>query len=52
MFEQYLPALILLLVALTTAVGLIVISTVAGRVVGSRTKKYPYECGSILIDCR
>ena len=50
MLQQYLPALILLLVALTTAAGLIALSTIAGRVVGSRTKKYPYECGSTLID--
>jgi len=49
-YEQYLPALILLLVALATAGGLIALSTVAGRVAGSRTKRYPYECGSTLID--
>ena len=50
MFEQYLPALILFLVALATAGGLIGVSHIAGRVVGSRTKQYPYECGSQLID--
>lgn len=50
MVHQYLPALILLLVALGTAVGLISVSYLAGRVSGSRTKTYPYECGSLLID--
>lgn len=50
MFEQYLQALILLGVALATAFGLMVISHLAGRVRGSRTKTYPYECGSLLID--
>ncbi len=50
MLEQYLPAFILLLVALATASGIVALSTIAGRVTGSRTKTYPYECGSTLID--
>ena len=50
MFDQYLRALILFGVALATAFGLIVISRLAGRVKGSHTKTYPYECGSVLID--
>jgi len=50
LLEQYLPAFILLLVALATACGLIGLSTIAGRVAGSRTKTYPYECGSPLLD--
>src|SRR5262245_35520024 len=35
---------------MTTAFGLLGISRLAGRVRGSRTKSYPYECGSVLID--
>ena len=50
MFDQYLQALILLGVALATATGLIVLSRLAGRVKGSHTKTYAYECGSVLID--
>ena len=50
MFDQYQQALILLAVAMATAVGLIVLSHLAGRVAGSRTKTYPYESGSLLID--
>jgi NADH-quinone oxidoreductase subunit A len=48
--EQYVPALILFLVALSTAVVLIAISHLAGRVARSRTKTYPYECGVALLD--
>jgi len=48
--DQYLQAFLLLLVALATAVGLLLISYLAGRVSGSRTKTYPYECGSLLLD--
>src|SRR5262245_33820236 len=43
-------ALLLLLVAAVTAAGLIAVSHMAGRVAGSRTKTYPYECGSVLLD--
>ena len=50
MFEQYFQALILLAVAAGTAGALIVVSHLAGRVTGSRTKTYPYECGSLLLD--
>ncbi|MFQ5702379.1 MAG: NADH-quinone oxidoreductase subunit A [Acidobacteriota bacterium] len=50
MLEQYLPAFILLLVAAVTSAALIGISYLAGRVAGSRTKTYPYECGMPLID--
>lgn len=50
MHDQYLQALILLVVAAVTAVGLLALSRVAGHVTGSRTKLYPYECGSLLID--
>ena len=50
MTDQYLPAFILLAVAAVTGAGLMVLSRLAGRVSGSRTKTYPYECGSILID--
>lgn len=50
LLEQYLPAFILFAVALATAGGLIALSSVAGRVAGSRTKTYPYECGSPLLD--
>ncbi|HKY34121.1 MAG TPA: NADH-quinone oxidoreductase subunit A [Candidatus Polarisedimenticolia bacterium] len=50
MLDQYLQALILLLVAAATAGGLVAVSHLAGRVAGSRTKTYPYECGSVLID--
>lgn len=50
MHDQYLQALILLVVAAVTAVGLLAVSRLAGRVKGSRTKLYPYECGSLLID--
>jgi len=50
LLEQYLPAFILFAVALMTAAGLIALSHLAGRVVGSRTKTYPYECGSPLLD--
>jgi NADH-quinone oxidoreductase subunit A len=48
--EQYLPAFILLAVALATAAGMIALSHLAGHVSGSRTKTYPYECGSPLLD--
>jgi len=48
--DQYQQALILFAVALATAAGLLGVSWVAGRVSGSRTKGYPYECGSLLID--
>ncbi|HET6372304.1 MAG TPA: NADH-quinone oxidoreductase subunit A [Candidatus Polarisedimenticolia bacterium] len=50
MFEQYQQALILLLVAAAASGGLILLSFLAGRVAGSRTKTYPYECGSLLLD--
>ena len=50
MFDQYLQALLLLLVAAVTAAALIAISHLAGRVARSRTKGYSYECGSVLID--
>ncbi|MGH9870789.1 MAG: NADH-quinone oxidoreductase subunit A [Candidatus Polarisedimenticolia bacterium] len=51
MFDQYMQALLLLLVAASTAAGLIALSHMAGRVAGgSRTKTYPYECGSLLLD--
>jgi len=50
LFEQYQQALILLAVAFATAAGLIGVSHLAGRVKQSRTKTYPYECGSVLID--
>ena len=50
MSDQYAQAFILLAVAAVTAVGLLAVSNLAGRVRGSRTKTYPYECGSILID--
>ena len=50
MFEQYLQALILLAVAVAAALGLVVLSRLAGRVKGSHTKTYAYECGSVLID--
>ena len=50
MFEQYSYAFILLLVAVVTAVGMIILSQIAGRVAKSRTKLYPYECGSVLLD--
>jgi len=49
-FEQYQPAFILLLVALSTAAGIVTLSHVAGKVVGSRTRTTAYECGSPLID--
>jgi len=48
--EQYSHAFILLLVAVVTAVGLVILSQIAGRVARSRTKMYPYECGSVLLD--
>lgn len=51
MFGQYMQALLLLLVAAVTAAGLIVLSHLAGRLAGGpRTKTYPYECGSVLLD--
>lgn len=50
MFDQYLQALVLFGAALLTALSLLGISALAGRVSGSRTKSYPYECGSVLID--
>ena len=50
MHDQYLQALILMVVAAVTAVGLLALSRLAGRVKGSTTKLYPYECGSLLID--
>jgi NADH-quinone oxidoreductase subunit A len=49
-YDQYVQALILLLVAAVTAAGVIVLSHVVGRVAGSRTRTTPYECGSPLID--
>jgi NADH-quinone oxidoreductase subunit A len=49
-FDQYAQAFILLAVAAVTAVGLLAVSNLAGRVRHSRTKTYPYECGSVLID--
>jgi len=49
-YDQYLQALILLLVAASAAAGLIALSHMVGRVTGSRTKTYPYECGSPLLD--
>ena len=50
MFEQYLQAGVLLAVSAGTAAALIAVSHLAGRVTGSRTKTYPYESGSLLID--
>lgn len=50
MLEQYQQALVLALVAVSAAAGLLGLSWLAGRVSGSRTKGYPYECGSVLID--
>jgi len=50
LFEQYQAAFILIGVALASALGLVTLSHFAGKVKGSRTKTYPYECGSVLID--
>ena len=50
MLDQYLSALILLAVAAAAAGGMILLARLAGRVAGSHTKLYPYECGSPLID--
>ena len=50
MFGQYEQALILLAVAAAAALGLIAVSHMVGRVAHSRTKTYPYECGSLLLD--
>ncbi len=50
MLDQYLAALILLLVAAGAAGGLILLAHIAGRVTGSHTRNYPYECGSPLLD--
>ncbi len=50
MFDQYANAFILLGVALTAAAGVIILSHLVGRVTSSRTRRSPYECGSVLID--
>ena len=50
MFDQYAYAFILLGVAFAAGAGVIVLSTLVGRVTRSRTRRSPYECGSVLID--
>jgi len=50
MFEEFLPAFLLLGAAAIISIGMIVLSHLFGYVRRSRTKLYPYECGMPLVD--